>query len=78
MRDAHGKRTPAPAMDEKKDGAQENKPYIVGSGEVAEKARGRTYVRAGLRGAKGQGGFAFAHSVGLSPNGWRTKRSRAH
>ena len=40
MRDANGKRTPPPAMDEKKDGAQKNKPYIVGSGEVAERSEG--------------------------------------
>jgi hypothetical protein len=27
-------------MDEKKNGAQENKPYIVGSGQVAERREG--------------------------------------
>jgi hypothetical protein len=44
MRDANGKRTPPRAMDETKNGAKENKPYIVGSGEVAERRE-----RSGLR-----------------------------
>jgi hypothetical protein len=40
MRDANGKRTHPPAMDEKENGARENKPYIVGSGQVAERREG--------------------------------------
>jgi hypothetical protein len=40
MRDANGKRTPPPAMDNTRNGAKENKPYIVGSAEVAEKREG--------------------------------------
>jgi hypothetical protein len=44
-------------MDEKKDGAQENKPYIVGSGEVAERREGSGIRPHGASRMKGTGRF---------------------